>query len=57
MIKNQQVEHNHLVSEWERQLDAAQADVAALQGKVLTQEDIETMRAKVVHAAAPMRRA
>eukprot|EP00035_Acanthoeca_spectabilis_P021688 m.439647 g.439647 ORF g.439647 m.439647 type:complete len:662 (+) comp18406_c0_seq1:164-2149(+) len=48
VIKNQQVEHNHLVSEWERQLDAAQADVAALQGKVLTQEDIETMRAKVL---------
>eukprot|EP00037_Helgoeca_nana_P025557 m.282249 g.282249 ORF g.282249 m.282249 type:complete len:658 (+) comp26984_c1_seq4:274-2247(+) len=42
------MDHELLVSEWERQLDAAQADIAALHGKVLTQEDVEMMRAKVL---------
>jgi head-tail adaptor len=41
------MDHELLVSEWETQLDAAQADIAALHGKVLTQEDVEMMRAKV----------
>ena len=36
-----------MVADWEAQLDAAQRDIAALQDKVLTQEDIETIRAKV----------
>ena len=36
-----------MVGEWELQLEAAEANMAELQGRVLTQEDIESLRAKV----------